>query len=235
MSLHRPHFFRPKKWISFISVLRANWDFQVNQEIPRLPKRPRSDERADAPGRDHPGVDRTPGGPNEREPRPIFPTRLKDLDIAAAPFPKTKVKPHDDLRRIPPSLQEIFNELMFGQVSRGSRLKEMLSTLIRPEPAKKVLLFPGEWSRVGAGEEEKRIRRGGRSKATATTSPPKRSGAPSGRSPTTSDARDGLRQRSPKSKQRVSTGSPGQSGSFSMGINDRSKRSLFNSERSTQG
>jgi hypothetical protein len=29
MSLHRPHFFRPKKWISFVSVLRANWEFQV--------------------------------------------------------------------------------------------------------------------------------------------------------------------------------------------------------------
>jgi hypothetical protein len=31
MSLHRPHFFRQKKWISFISVLRANWDFQVKR------------------------------------------------------------------------------------------------------------------------------------------------------------------------------------------------------------
>ena len=30
MSLHRPHFFRPKKWISFVSVLRANWEVQVN-------------------------------------------------------------------------------------------------------------------------------------------------------------------------------------------------------------
>jgi hypothetical protein len=31
MSLHRPHFFRPKKWISFVSVMRANWEFQVNK------------------------------------------------------------------------------------------------------------------------------------------------------------------------------------------------------------
>ena len=30
MSPHRPHFFRPKKRISFVSVLRANWEFQVN-------------------------------------------------------------------------------------------------------------------------------------------------------------------------------------------------------------
>jgi hypothetical protein len=37
MSLHRPHFFRPKKWISFVSVLRANGEFQVNpkKEKPR--------------------------------------------------------------------------------------------------------------------------------------------------------------------------------------------------------
>jgi predicted transcriptional regulator len=34
MSLHRPHFFRPKKWISFVSVLRANWEFQVDRGIP---------------------------------------------------------------------------------------------------------------------------------------------------------------------------------------------------------
>ncbi|MBK8576361.1 MAG: hypothetical protein IPN90_12025 [Elusimicrobia bacterium] len=33
MSLHRPHFFRPKKWISFVSVLRANWEFQVNGSL----------------------------------------------------------------------------------------------------------------------------------------------------------------------------------------------------------
>jgi hypothetical protein len=31
MSLHRPHFFRRKKWISFVSVLRANWEFQAKK------------------------------------------------------------------------------------------------------------------------------------------------------------------------------------------------------------
>jgi tetratricopeptide (TPR) repeat protein len=36
MSPHRPHFFRPKKWISFVSVLRANWEFQVNRELFRV-------------------------------------------------------------------------------------------------------------------------------------------------------------------------------------------------------
>jgi hypothetical protein len=37
MSPHRPHFFRPKKWISFVSVLRANWEFQVKRNRARFP------------------------------------------------------------------------------------------------------------------------------------------------------------------------------------------------------